>query len=69
LPDPTAVYDGSDNGDLYFSFTSGHARFIILDVMSGPLDDPSGRGQFTRLTGEDTLASSHGPRLRLGPPS
>ena len=41
LPDPTQVYDGSKNQDLYFSFTSGDARFIILDVMSGPLDYPT----------------------------
>jgi hypothetical protein len=41
LPDPTAVYDGSQNRDLYFTFTSGDARFIILDVMSGPDDYPS----------------------------
>ena len=40
LPDPTAVYPGSKNGDLYFTFTSGDARFIILDVMSGPRDYP-----------------------------
>ena len=36
LADPTAVYGESQDGDLYFTFTSGPARFIILDVMSGP---------------------------------
>ena len=40
LPDPTAVYDGSKDQDLYFSFVSGDARFIILDVMAGPRDYP-----------------------------
>jgi hypothetical protein len=41
LPDPTRVYHGSRNGDLYFTFTTGDARLIILDVMSGPDDYPA----------------------------
>jgi hypothetical protein len=36
LPDPTATYDGSRDGDLYYTFRSGSARFIVLDVMAGP---------------------------------
>ena len=48
LPDPTSVYPGSENGDLYFSFVSGDARFIILDVMAGPLDYPKVPEDWTR---------------------
>lgn len=59
LPDPTSVYmDGAGGADrdLYFSFTSGDARLIVLDVMSGPQDYPAraddwtlGREQLTWL--------------------
>ncbi len=47
LSDPTAVYRGSDNGDLYFTFTSGAARFIILDVMAGPKTLPRSSSDWT----------------------
>lgn len=41
LPDPTQVYSGSQNQDLYYTFTSGDARIIILDIMTGNQDYPS----------------------------
>jgi hypothetical protein len=47
LPDSTDVYDGARDGALYYTFTSGDARFIILDVMSGPRDYPRGPEDWT----------------------
>ena len=47
LPDPTKVYEGSEHGDLYYTFTSGDARFIILDLMSGPEDFPKTAADWT----------------------
>jgi hypothetical protein len=57
LPDPTSVYGDGAGGasrDLYYSFTSGDARFIVLDVMSGPEDYPAHAGDWT--LGREQLA-------------
>jgi 3',5'-cyclic AMP phosphodiesterase CpdA len=57
LPDPTSVYidgAGGANRDLYFSFTSGDARLIVLDVMSGPRDYPARAQDWT--LGREQLA-------------
>ncbi len=40
LPDPTEVYEGSSNSDLYYTFASGPVRIIVLDVMAGNDDLP-----------------------------
>ncbi|MFT4539417.1 MAG: 3',5'-cyclic AMP phosphodiesterase CpdA [Planctomycetota bacterium] len=40
LPDPTESYYGSPDHADYFTFASGAARFIILDVMIGPDEYP-----------------------------
>ena len=47
LPDPTATYDGSREGDLYYTFRSGSARFIVLDVMAGPTALPRSADDWT----------------------
>jgi len=38
LPDPTLVYNGSSNQEMYYTFTSGPVRFIVLDLIIGPKD-------------------------------
>jgi len=39
LPDPLRSYSGGNEGG-YYSFVSGDALFVILDVMSGPTEYP-----------------------------
>ncbi|NRA00545.1 MAG: metallophosphoesterase [Myxococcales bacterium] len=53
LPDPVLRYPGSREG-LYYTFTSGDARFIVLDVMAGPDDYPRTAADWT--LGEAQLA-------------
>jgi 3',5'-cyclic AMP phosphodiesterase CpdA len=62
LPDPLRSYSGGNQG-AYFSFVSGDALFVILDVMGGPSDYPQtpddwtlGAAQLAWL--ETALASS-----------
>ena len=62
LPDPLRSYSGGNQG-AYFSFVSGDALFVILDVMGGPSDYPQTPGDWTLGAGqlawlETTLASS-----------
>jgi|GEM_PF-894921 len=66
LPDPTATYDGSREGDLYYTFRSGSARFIVLDVMAGPTALPKQADDWTLGAAqlgwlEAVLAANHSP--------